>query len=455
MPIVITPTLGKGPAGLVAKMAKGLDLGAEGAAWPEVPGEGVTTYSALLRALMTPAGYTLIQEDAVWGGPGTDERWSKAIIRTAGYKSAADAVVARGSKAKHAFAGLREALTKAKLQNAWRKGAWRGDGEEEADEEEGGREVPVTPVIPAHVASWLKATGHVATPVRGTAPAANRAGARANGRRGTQGELPRNRMSQLEPRVEDLSVDPAWCSFVPGTLWDQFVLDYGRSAFLDARSKHAGGITSEQLVCLLARDDTGYAPGYSTAEKVTNPAQVYVLHDYASRVVRSGAKNALSANHVAETAERYFWAFSALLGASAVEGARDPDGPVRRLAKLKDTVTELAAAVAGAMHSWKAADATPARWVLESTRARLLRVAADLYSSKTLTQHLETVELMKALVPQAVEALADAHTTQRAREDKKRASTPADEPPGKRPKAGVCRFGAECKRHKQFVKSLL
>ncbi len=93
-----------------------------------MPGEGNATYGVLLRALMTPAGYKLLQEDAVWGGPGTDELWSKAIVRAAGYKSAADAVVARGSKAKHTFAGLHEALAKAKLQNAWRKGAWPRDG---------------------------------------------------------------------------------------------------------------------------------------------------------------------------------------------------------------------------------------------------------------------------------------------------------------------------------------
>ena len=71
--------------------------------------------------------------------------------------------------------------------------------------------------------------------------------------------------------------------------------------------------------------------------------------------------------------QRYFEAFAALLSASTVAGATDREGPVRRLASLRETVLALKTACAAAIKAWKAADATQALWALETTRTELLR----------------------------------------------------------------------------------
>jgi hypothetical protein len=46
--------------------------------------------------------------------------------------------------------------------------------------------------------------------------------------------------------------------------------------------------------------------------------------------------------------QRYFEAFAALLSASTVAGATDREGPVRRLASLRETVLALKTACAAA-----------------------------------------------------------------------------------------------------------
>jgi hypothetical protein len=237
----------------------------------------------------------------------------------------------------------------------------------------------------------------------------------------------------------------------PGTPWDRFVLAYGQGAFLDARTTCASGLTSEAFFNLLARDDSGGAPGFPEAEKARHPTKAVSLHGFAARAIDSGTKTPVSADHVAEISERYFGAFSALLSASTVAGAKDREGPVYRLASLRETVLALRVACAAAIKAWKAADAAQALWALETTRTELLRVAADLHGSATLTAHIETSRRIADLVPEAQKLFEAAGKAARAKEGNKRAAPPGGEPPGKVPKATACRFGGACKRHKEFL----
>ncbi len=281
------------------------------------------TYEGVLRALMTGPHFKMLQNhDAHLGGLGRGVEHDEA----------------RGAGTKHTWAGLRGALEGASLQETWLTGVWRGEEEDEVDEEEGA-------AMPTAVANWLKAHKLVVaaegTTTQGRAPARGAArgaagqtavggnGARAGERRDPRGELAGVRLLPA-PRV-DLSESeaPGWClQFSPGTSFDRFVADFGHAAFIVAEGTGGlSGLTSEDFANLMARNDKGVAPGYRDALKAQRPAGVTVLHGFAARVA-GNAKMPLSAGIVAEIAERYFAAFEAILSASAVTGAADRAGPI-------------------------------------------------------------------------------------------------------------------------------
>jgi hypothetical protein len=146
------------------------------------------------------------------------------------------------------------------------------------------------------------------------------------------------------------------------------VADFGHAAFIVAeRTDGLSGLTSEDFANLMARNDKGDAPGYSDVLRAQHPAGVTVLHGFAARVANI-VKMPLSAVIVAEIAERYFAAFEAILGASAVMGAADRAGPIFRLGALTKTVQAVRAACATALSSWSATDAATAVLALEATR---------------------------------------------------------------------------------------
>jgi hypothetical protein len=455
-----TPTLGRGPKGLVVAMAKGSDLGARGAGWPELASAEVPTYEGVLRALMTGPHFKALQSHETWGGTG--EAWSKALIVVLGYKSAAAADEARSAGAKHAWAGLRGALDGASLEETWLTGVWHGAEEVEDDEEEDA-------AMPAVVANWLKAnkliTAAAGAKTQGRAPtrgavrgaagqtAVGGNGARADERRDPRGELARVRLLPA-PRVDLSESDaPGWCAtFFPATPFDRFVANYGHAAFIVAEgSDGLSGLTSEDFANLMARNDKGVAPGYRDALKAERPAGVTVLHGFAARVA-GNAKMPLSAGIVAEVAERYFAAFEAMLGASAVAGAADRAGPIFRLGALTKTVQAVRAACATALSNWSADDAATAVLALEATRTEVLRLATELYRCETFVEQLEVNTRVAALVPGAVRTFAEAHVVARAKESKKRPAAAVGEqaPPGKKGKK-VCKYGGACRRRIAFA----
>jgi hypothetical protein len=115
--------------------------------------------------------------------------------------------------------------------------------------------------------------------------------------------------------------------------WDRFVFTFGQGAFLDARATCASGLTGEGFFNLLARDDSGNAPGYPEAEKTLRPSKVVGLRGFAARATDSGTKTPISADHVAEVNERYFEAFAALLSAmaSALHSAKSSERDERSM----------------------------------------------------------------------------------------------------------------------------
>jgi hypothetical protein len=445
-------------------MAKGQDLGARGAGWPESPSEEMDTYEEMLGALMTAPHFKLLQEDEVWGGAG--EAWGMALIAAMGYKSADAANVACKARAIHTWTGLRNTLVEAKLEEAWRVGVWH-DAEADSGDDDGGAAVPAA--VPAAVARWLKTQKMTVVPVGGAAKKdernrggagrgeANRAqaddwdGAIEDGRRGHHGEFPRNRMMQQSP-WEDLSGDPPTWSprFFPATTFDRFVADFGHAAYLDAeRRSDSGGLTCDKFAHLLARNEMGEAPGYPEALPALRPAGVTVLHSYTARVASHGVKVPLAARQVAEVAERYFAAFKTLLSSSSTVGASDRTGAVFRLRAMGPPVEAARAACAKALGAWRAVDAVQGVWALEVVRTEVLRLAAEVYNCQTFVDQNEVLGRIQALAPLATSTFADAHANAYAKESKKREGAVVDEPPGKKNKL-ACRFGAKCKRHLAF-----
>jgi hypothetical protein len=418
------------------------------------------TYEEMLGALMTAPHFKQLQEDEVWGGSG--EAWGMALIAAMGYKSADAANVACTAGAMHTWTGLRKTLVEAKLEEAWRVGAWH-DAEADSGDDDGGV------AVPAAVARWLKAQKMAAVPVGGAAKKGerNRGGAgrgeaiRAqagdedgvieDGRRGPHGEFPRNRMMQQSP-WEDLSGDPPpWSPrFFPATTFDRFVADFGHAAYLDAeRRSDSGGLTCDKFAHLLARNEAGEAPGYPEALPALRPAGLTALHGFAARVVGNNAKVPLGASQVAEVAERYFAAFKTLLSASAVVAASDRTGAAYRMRAMAEPVEAARAACAAALGAWRAVDAVQGVWALEVVRTEVLRLAAEVYNCQTFVDQNEVLSRVRALAPLAATSFADAHASAYAKENKKREGAVVGEPPGKKLKL-VCRYGDKCKRHLAF-----